>query len=193
MYAGLRQHLYVLPAIAGLAVLGALALSQAAKKSALLPAAVILALIGPAFDQAALFPYQFVYKNALASPINDRWETDMHWVSAREAVRQAPADATLYCYRNALVAPGRDLRTPTINECKALQVRPFRDEQGEDANKTTESSEGTLWTIARKYRGSPPAPACEPVANVTRNLRGEDVVISYVLLCDSDRYLEDTE
>jgi hypothetical protein len=185
MYAGLRQHIYVLPAIAGLAALGAVTISQRVRKPKLLPVILAATLIGPVVDGASLFPFQFVYKNALAAPVNDRRETDLHWVSAREALQLVPSEETLYCYRRALVAPNRPTpHVPEINECSARQVRPFTKEQGLRADGEGLYSGENAWTIARKYRGSPPAPQCTSVENVTRTLRGERIVISYVLLCD---------
>lgn len=191
IYAGLRQHIYVMPAIGGLAALGLVTLWKIRIQNfTLVPATIaILALIFPAIHAASLFPYQFVYKNALASPINDRWETDMHWISAREAIRSVPSDSATYCYTSSLVNLDSEIKVPKISKCKAGQVRPFLHEKGSDYFPSQLTSLNKMWTIARKYNGSPPAVGCDPLGNITRKLRGEDIVISYVLLCDSDRYI----
>jgi hypothetical protein len=166
----------VLPAIAALA---AVAAARLCRVPVLGPVVLIVALLAPVVDQAALFPYQHVYKNALAAPVNDRWELDMHWVSTREALRRVPADVTVYCYTKSIrrddgVGDPRPFRT-----CETYpQVAAFVGER------PPERSDERVWVLARRYRGSPPAPGCTDAGSVTRRLRGETLTLSYVLLCD---------
>ncbi|NEE01225.1 hypothetical protein [Phytoactinopolyspora halotolerans] len=209
MYAGLRQHLYILPAAAALAALGAHVLMQRYhdgwQRSAVL-VLLVAAIAVPALEQTRLFPYNFVYKNPLAGPVDGRWEADMHWVSGREALARVPAGQSAWCYTEATVDISGDLVEPTVEHCAGNpKVDVFLPEQGtavtteqppDDGpgiHDTTPDGSGVVeadtprdvWVIARKYRGSPPAGGCMEHDNVTRPLRGEDVVISYVLRCDA--------
>ncbi|AYY14897.1 hypothetical protein EF847_21630 [Actinobacteria bacterium YIM 96077] len=186
MYAGLRQHLYIVPALAAVAGFGAYCIVQRFGRgwpSAAVTVLLILAIAVPAWEQSRLFPYNFVYKNVAAGPVNDRWETDMHWVSAREALARVPSDESVRCYTNAVVQPPDDVVEASVHWCdEDDQVRAFLDEQGSDG--TPERAPGQAWVIARKYRGTPPAEGCVEHDNITRPLRGENVVISYVLTCE---------
>lgn len=185
MYAGMRHHLYVLPAFAALSGLAAWWLLRRYPRS--WPTVPVVATLGlaiavPAAEQSGLYPYNFVYKNALAAPVNDRWETDMHWVSACEALTRVPAGVSAWCYTNAHADPGGTVRAE-IRPCAGdRQVAPCLSEQGRHASTTPAS--GHDWVIGRKYRGTPPPDGCVERQHVTRRLRGEEVLISYVLTCE---------
>jgi hypothetical protein len=207
MYAGLRQHLYVLPALAALAGFAVNAITRRFRtgwpRTAAL-ALVLVALAAPVLEQTRLFPYNFVYKNIAAGPVNDRWETDMHWISGREALSRVPAEETAWCYTQATVTIDGDVVRPAPAPCADFsKVDVFLPEQGskvspldddtlepglhpvdEQTGLVDDALPGPASVIARKYRGSPPAVGCKDYDNVTRPLRGEDVVISYVLKCD---------
>jgi hypothetical protein len=190
MYAGMRQHLYVLPAIAGLAVIGSF-WNTSSKQMLASGILVIICLTFTARQTLPLHPYQFIYKNAFAQPVNDKWETDMHWISAREAVRSIPKDSVLYCYKNPLVGRDGNILLPKITDChNDRQLKPFLKEKGLlsknalDDQKTTDDSLHNIYVLARKYRGAPYADGCRPYNNIVRKLGSEEVVISYVLICD---------
>jgi len=68
-----------------------------------------------------------------------------------------------------------------IEPCSALAA-PYAGEVGDDT--AASASRGEVWVVARmRGRGRPP-PACEEHDNVTRMLRGERLVMAYVLTCD---------
>ena len=99
MYCGLRQHLYVLPAVAILAGIGAARVLQATRASGASRrlawgAALVLALAlaVPAVEQTRLYPYNYVYVNPVAGlgGVQGRWETEAQFISAREAIPQDP-------------------------------------------------------------------------------------------------------
>lgn len=185
MYAGLRQHLYVLPAFAALASYGAWRLVR--RPWRWVPALLILALLVPTFEQSQLFPYQFTYKNLLNGPVDDRWESDMHFVSGREALTRVPATAQAWCYHQSIRLLSGKLRQPGRNKCiNNLTFAPFTHEQGINAAK--EGEDGQIWVVGRKYRGSPIPVGCVDADSVTRPLRSEEVTLSYVLLCDPEVY-----
>jgi hypothetical protein len=59
-------------------------------------------------------------------------------------------------------------------------------EQGTDA---VPGGSAGVWVIGRVYRGTPPIVGCRDYDDVTRQLRGEEVILSHVSRCDS-RVLE---
>jgi hypothetical protein len=186
LYGGLRHHVYAMPALAALAAFGVHRLSasrmvgsQAASRAAI-GALAVLAITIPVIDQVRLTPYAFSYKNVLAGSVDDQWETDMHWVSAREALRRVPASPRVLCYKESTVATARQ---PSIIDCTDQpQIAPFLSEMGQDASSDEIGSD--VWVIARRSNASPPAAGCTSVDDVTRPLRTQDVVMSYVLRCD---------
>jgi hypothetical protein len=183
MYAGLRQHLYVLPALAALAGFGAHRVARHWRSAPVVAGFLAAALMLPTAEQSQLFPYQFVYKNVLAGPVNDRWETDMHFVTAREGLTRVPADVLARCYTQSVRLLSGRMRRPDLLRCEAHnRTSPFAAEQG--TNSVPSDDGDSLWVLGRKYRGSPPPALCYEVANVTRRLRTEVVVLSYVLRCD---------
>jgi len=185
IYAGARQHLYTFSAIAGLAGVGIFQVMSRTRSKRITSLLLVFVLILPTHDSVSLHPYQFIYKNPLASPINDRWETDMHYVSAREALMYVPIGQEIYCYRERVKSD----TIAGIRSCSGgSQIKPFIEEQGSKNDSKTLNQNSSFITIARKYGGSPPALGCEPTTNVERNLRGEKVILSYVLTCDSKIY-----
>ena len=48
----------------------------------------------------------------------------------------------------------------------------------------TSAPGGEAWVVGRMRSGGRPPPACEERDNVTRMLRGERLVMAYVLSCD---------
>lgn len=174
MYAGLRQHLYVLPALAALAGFTAAWLLRTWDRRWLATGLLGVALVVPMAEQVPLYPYQYVYKNVLAGPVTEQWETDLELVSGREALTQVPAGEEAWCYR----FPRR------YSLCADNpQIGPFLAEQGSARDGPAGTDPDLVWVIGRRYRGGGPPPLCEERGTVTRWLRGEDVVMSYVLLC----------
>lgn len=182
MYAGLRQHLYILPALAALAGIGAANLLKSSRLGGHL--ILVLALVAPTVAQFQLFPFQFVYKNAIAGPIEDRWETDMHWVSARAALQRVPANAQAWCFDSAVVRESGEFEQPVIRPCEhEMRVAPFAAEQGLRAQHI--ARDGEIWVIGRKYRGNPVPVGCRRVHPVERRLWFETITISHVLICEA--------
>lgn len=194
MYTGLRQHLYLVPAIAILAGLGGHALwrwagaRQARVSSWAAAGVLVVALAVPAVEQTLLFPYNYAYVTPLASVggVNDRWETDYWWASSREALQRLPASAEPACSGD-LVPRGRSSGRAATYACAFNPaVSAFYDERGDAAAAAVEPAEGRRWVLGRKRAGNAIPADCEVAEEVTRWLRGEDVIMSYVLLCGDD-------
>jgi hypothetical protein len=185
MYSGMRQHIYVLPAIAILAGVGAQRLWRwaAAKGAAewrrdLATAVLVVALLVPILEQALLFPYDYTYVNPLAGigGVNGNWETDYWVASAPEALSHVPRGVELRCF---LVMPA----VP----CEEDELAPFEGKRGTDVKPRWRTDTSATWAIVRRHAGNVPPSYCERADDVTRWLRGERVVMSYVLRCDPAR------
>jgi hypothetical protein len=185
MYSGMRQHIYLLPAIAILAGIGAAQVwrwaasaKPAGRWRSLAVVGLAAALLIPMIEQTLLFPYNYTYVNPVASVggVNGRWETDYWFASAPEAVSRVPAGAELRCF----------LVVPTV-PCEKRALEPFEDRQGTAVSDRWRGDTGHTWVIARLHAGNLPPEYCEQGDSVTRWLRGEQVIMSYVLRCDRER------
>jgi hypothetical protein len=192
-YDGMRQHLYLLPAVAILAGIGAgVAWSWARQRSrawrATLATVLGLALIAPAVQQAILFPYDYTYFNPVAriGGINGRWEADYWFSSVDEAIARVPRHARLMC--GGVVSPTDPGDKPVVSPCVGSQFEAFEDRRGTelDADSAASLERPGVWAIAPRRNGLVPSPGCEEAGNVTRRLLGEEVIMSYVLHCDRD-------
>lgn len=193
LYDGLRQHLYILPAIAILAGVGAGWLLQRAKSpetsSAAYPVAVALlslALLVPMAAQTFLFPYNYTYVNPVAAigGVNDRWETDYWWASVPEALSRVPRGVTLRCtseLETPLTEPGYEV---DLDECGGDRFEAGMEERATDVAAGTPTDPPAVWVLGRKREASFPPPYCEDADSVTRWIWGEEATISFVLRCD---------
>ncbi|MCB0828661.1 MAG: hypothetical protein KDB62_07640 [Solirubrobacterales bacterium] len=193
MYSGLRQHLYVVPAMAILAGIGGWRLWEYLNRRGLaaswhrgaLAGLLCAALVIPMAEQTLLFPYNYTYINPIAGigGINGRWETDYWWASGRNALQRVPAGEQVRCSSqlDADGAPGGAFGS--LGCLFSLQFAPYVDEQGQEADQTPAKPDGN-WTIGRSRAGAQPPAFCRSQDNVTRWLRGESVLMSWVLLCD---------
>ena len=186
LYSGLRQQLFIVPPIAVLAGLGVDGLARwlagRPRWPTVLGTAVIcVVLLVPTVDQLRLHPYQYVYVNSLAAPINDRWEADYWFVGAREAVQRVPPDERVFC-SGWLVRPWNPERDPGLFGGCGRSIGPYLEEQGVDPLEV-DLGENEVWVIGRVRGGNHPPAQCREVGNVTRALRGEEVLITYLLAC----------
>lgn len=201
MYDGLRQHLYVVPALAGLAGLAAHRLTSRAVASEARTspaprwrqhagvAVVGLALLVPTVEQLLLFPYNYTYVNAVAGlgGVGDRWETDYWRAAGQEAVTRVPVDVELRCSALELPRTG----APAGAWPCGPDIVTFLHLRG-TATGSTGAAEGDsddrLWVIGRRREGARPPAGCTPADDVTRWVRGESVVMMHVLVCDRDAF-----
>jgi len=192
LYDGLRQHLYVLPALAIFAGVGARWLLQWAgsagasrvRRPATL-AFLSLALLAPMTAQTLLFPFNYTYVNPVAAigGVNDRWETDYWWASMPEALSHVPQDARLLCttkLETPLSGPGYEAQ---FEECWGDPIEVAREERAAKMPAGTTTDRSAVWVLGRKREASHPPPYCEEAGDVTRWMWGEEVVMSFVLRC----------
>lgn len=194
MYDGLRQHLYVIPAIAILAAVGAERLSAPMRselatgaRRSIVAAVLSAALIIPMVEQSFLFPYNYTYVNPVAElgGVNGRWETDYWFASAPEAIERVPRGVKLRCSME-IVSKWDPTEEPELGPCTGPYYGPFLDRRGDDAAEAGSASRDA-WLILISRADNHPPPYCEEADNVTRDLLGVSVRMSYVLRCDPKR------
>jgi hypothetical protein len=188
LYQGARQMLFVVPAIALLAAVGAwLALrrtsasAQTRAGSAVL-GILIVGLAAPTVSSAALFPYEYTWFNAVTAlrSIDGNWTADVEWASSREVLPQID---TLDEGRCVLVQPH--------TSCDRDQVSPYRNDIGSDPLGPPLGPD-ELWRVA--YGGPAvrhDAPSvenhvgrdCRRVGGVTRHLYWRTVTMTSVERC----------
>ena len=194
MYQGIRQHIYIVPAIAVLAGLGAHTAwrwASAHKPFAgwLKPIMVItfaFALGSPMIDQLRLFPYNYVYLNEIAGMggVSARWETDYYLASSAEALSHVPRGVEVLC-SDRLVRSWLP-NEPDYTRCNGRLWRAIAEVRGTDVSPYADQWPDETWVLGRNRGGNKPPDFCIPFQNVVRSLRGEDVLMSYVLRCDAE-------
>jgi hypothetical protein len=196
IYDAARQHLYVFPAMAILAGVGAHRLwrrarsrPRAALRPALIAAALSAALVVPMAEQTLLFPYNYSYVNPLAGidGVEGNWETDYWFASLPEAISRVPRGTRLRC-SSSLLHASEPRAKPDFHICADGQFFPFEDRRGTDPASSPDRSK--TWVISWARGDNRPPPYCEDAGSVRRWLRGESVTMSYVLSCDSERLRE---
>jgi len=184
MYSGLRQHLYMVPALAMLAGLGAawlLGWNRSRRSGSawtwILTCGLVLALVMPTVSQLMLFPYDYVYVNPIAGlkGVDDRWEGDYWFASLKEATDKVPAGEVKYC---GGVFPDRDFDPDSLRPCPSWYI-PYSGQP----RRPVPPGPGQRWTLLERRGGSGYPPACTPETAVTRRLWGETLVLSYVVRC----------
>jgi len=177
MYNAQRLHMYMFPALAVLAGLGFKWLFSAASAHKNLRTRRIwqwviagtgaFALLYPTLERLQLHPYQYTYLNEVATigGINDRWETDYYNASLREAITRLPTDVYPYFFG------------PPENMDTYFYLRGLN----HDPNNV--AAEDEYWRINVTVSGRTMPGNCRDVDSVTRNFRGEDVVMSWVGIC----------
>lgn len=193
LYNGLRQHLYILPALAILAGVGAGWLLAWAKSSGATrvrrPATLALlglALLVPMAAQTLLLPYNYTYVNPVAAigGVNDRWETDYWWASAAEGLSHAPLGVKVLCSSDLEAPVDEPDDEVNFEPCLGDRFIAAMDERATDVAAGMPADPPAVWVLGRKREANHPPPYCEQSDNVTRWMWGEQVTMSYVLRCD---------
>lgn len=194
MYSGLRQHIYIVPALAILTGYGAWRLWKFLETFRpvsshfrwIITPILLLALIIPMLEQTMLFPYNYTYINPVAGigGVSDRWETEYQWASAREALSRLPASADPKCSAWLVNSSDPTAAVSSVDCATYGLLAPYIGAQ----TAPTKTPGDFVWMIGRKRSGTQPPSYCEEWDEVTRWLRGERVVMSYVLRCDRAKY-----
>ena len=190
LYDGIRQILFVLPGVAVIAAIGLWGVLRSAlwlfesrrvvKTSFGVALGVVLTLV--AVDQLRLFPYNYVYVNAVAqgAGMSGAWESDYWDSSMREAITGTVSvgDPITCGFTHQTFWNLSDLRDPCIT------VSPYFDSLAPASESVLGPRE--FWTIRseRDLMQYGPRPFnCFPESSVTRMLRFEPLVMSRLYRC----------
>lgn len=201
IYSGIRQLLFIVPAWALLATIGIwwcywkAATARRGSRTAIVGVGVVTAvsLLLPTFDQARLFPYNYAYFNEVAAlqPINGRWATDYWRTSLRELAPRIPKADPAICSpplvlgRNALNDPaiGYPLRPGPL--CATYPtIGPYSGTLGAAATSIPLPAAG-FWYVRENQYGFNVPENCRVVDQVTRPLRQQSLMMSYLARCET--------
>ena len=183
IYNGVRQFIFVVPAVAAVAALGLRALVRFSEKRAasrsVIWVMVCLGLVVPVIDQVRLYPYTYTYFNELATvkPINGNWATDYWRASSQELTTKIPKSGAVVC------------RFPkdgeSLSDCSQdASYAPFWDKRGSAAGDFT-LEPGQFWLVRENYGDIASPNGCDLVYSLSRTLRWEQLIIGQVFRCDS--------
>ena len=189
-YYGGRQIIFVLPALSVLAAWGLRELvvvlvrySPSSKITrTIVGALAAVGFVVPLSEQITLFPYNYTYVNVLAQGqgLTGYWETDYWNASIREAVNHvAPGDPATCRSVGDL-----NINLPNVEPCTPLE--PY---VGEGAQAEVSTLAPNSFWVYRTDRtlaihGPVSSDNCEFHSQVTRQLRGEEVVMAWVYECE---------
>lgn len=179
LYGGLRQLLFIFPAVAILATLGiywTLTWLRSTRQRILLPVVWILVVIGlavPLFSQIRLFPYSFAFFNAAAAStdIDRNWDVDGWWLSGRELVEGQQFPERTICV---------DSTARPITDCSRMgMITPYLEEFGTSDVTVAEDQYVALSRFPQQFG----ADQCAPFREVTRGLFFQEIVLSHADVC----------
>ena len=189
VYDGIRQFLFIVPMIAVVTAIGLATLTTLAARSPRAPrilsaivwVLVALGLLAPAVDQLRLFPYNYAYVNEAAArePINGRLPADYWRTSMRELIPRVPAQGATDCTFDPLI-----LGLVPIDCANQGQLSPYWQTRGSVSMGVGVPSSKYLFLESNRGRVDP-GDGCTIIDRVTRTLHGQEVVMSYVALCEA--------
>ena len=179
LYGGVRQILFIFPAIALLAVFGVsrtVGWSQDHRQGWLnqatwmvLVAGLVLSLI----SQFRLFPYNFAYFNAAASAgdVDKNWDVDGWWLSGRELVEGQQFPDRTVCV---------DSEKRFVSACSRMgMITPFLGE----ANSSVIALDEDQYVALSRFPYTVGPDSCTPFREVTRGLFSQDIQLSHADVC----------
>jgi len=179
LYGGVRQFLFMFPAVAIVSALGIHEVISALERlgrrwvTNLVWVGVLIGLIVPLVSQIRLFPYNFAYFNAVASTsdIDRTWDVDGWWLSGRELVEGQQFPARTICV---------DSQSRPITDCSRMgMITPFLSEFG---NSDVMLAEDQYVALSRFPEGFG-VDQCTPFREVTRGLFLQEIQLSHADVC----------
>lgn len=182
LYSGIRQLLFMMPAIAMLAVVGVFALITMFTergRTPLVRTTWIVFGVGlsiPLIGQLQLFPYSFTYFNlpATAQQIDENWEIDGWWLSGRELLRSTPMADRTFCVESEA--------RPRV-ECIRLGVlTPYLESPEQTPERINIRPDQYL--LLDRFETTFTNDTCAPLTEVSRPLALQSVTLSRSFICD---------
>lgn len=182
LYDATRQVLFVVPAIALLAGLGAWVVVRALRRGPRLAGAgawtvVVAGLVVPTVTVIPLFPYSYTWFNGVTAmrPIDGRWMTEYWRTSARELVPLVPAEGAESC---GPWGPGIGLNTCSTQP----QFEPYWNTRGASGSQASLAPAEYFYLAFNRGEYQPP-PGCTELDAVRRPLFGQSVTMSLLSRC----------
>lgn len=185
LYQGLRQVLFTFPAYAVLIAIGVatlLGLASRARSHAVVTAVAALGLVLPVAVQAAMFPFQYAYVNAVAEAAGVPADNDPLGTSYRSVMPHLPKAIKVVCPRSngAFRRKGRDLA-----DCR---TRPRRSTltpywQGSGRSIADRPRTNEYYAILRGKESIRVPESCRTVYSTTRWRNLGPTVINQVVKC----------
>ena len=182
LYGGLRQLLFIYPAIALLSVLGIFNVGKYIDESSrqihkqALWIGIVIGLLFPFVSQWRLFPYNFAHFNPVAATqnINESWDVDGWWLSGRELVENQMFPERTFCVESAA--------RPLADCDKIPVIEPYL-VTSPDSDIALEEDE---YVVLNRFPESFTASTCELLFSVTRGLWWQEVEFSAAKICKAE-------
>ncbi|WP_109507740.1 hypothetical protein [Nocardioides speluncae] len=187
LYNGLRQLLFVTPALAVLATLGLaafLARFGAVADGRKRVAALVLACLtvaAPTVDQLRLFPYNYGYGSVPGSIFVPTYESDYWRTSARALAPSIPAGAWVTCSPSIVDGELMRYSFESHHDCGIDTVGPLA---AYDDQRPAAPAASPMTFYAVMFHTDQFGSNCEVVDNVTRPGRWGERDLSYLARCD---------
>lgn len=190
LYDGVRQILFILPGVAVIAGIGLWGMLNIASRllgsgkatTGIFGAVLIVLLSWVLVDQVRLFPYNYVYVNAVAqgSGMTGAWETDYWDSSMREAIVDTVAvgDPITCGFTHRAFVNISDIPPPCVT------VAPYLESLAPAADSILGPRE--YWTIRSErnlLQYGPPPTNCFLESSVSRTLRSEALIMTRLYRC----------
>jgi hypothetical protein len=186
---GLRQLLFLFPAMAVLTVVGTIGLLNAQSTGsgvvyrAIVSGLVAVGIAVPMVDQVRLFPYSYAYFNEVPTLLSVDVPTDTWWTSTKELARYLPPDTYVACAR-VTTSSGDLMPYATVghNDCSRNKAGTLAPYDGLRAGVLSTPLRDTEFLAVVTGLIEVP-PNCDVLDRVERGLRGSRVVMGYVARC----------
>jgi len=187
--ADLRQLLFAVPPTALVATFGASEVCRhvRGKPDRRVAASVVVAvaagLVVPVVAQAMLFPYNYVYSNALAQAFDVDGHGEYYRGSARELVDRIPPDGRLICSPEGVAGQATRLgHLSGWTDCQTAELSPISSYATRFRGRPMHLDPDQFWAISFNPEGTS-GENCSRIASVSRRGPWQHVVMATLSLC----------
>jgi len=187
LYNGLRQVLFVLPALAVLATYFVVELVRSTRRDAddrralaVVVTLVSVALVLPVIGQARLFPYNYTQRGVLLEALGVTAELDYWRTSVRELASEVPLGGRVVCSPYWLDGNAQRFGFDGSHDCASDPVGPLSPYRGSRPDGPTLAPD-EFYAVSALAQAPPPN--CRLVGSVTRTVVLDPVRMSHVARC----------
>ena len=187
LYNGLRQVLFVLPALAVLATYFVVELVRSTRRDAddrralaVVVTLVSVALVLPVIGQARLFPYNYTQRGVLLEALGVTAELDYWRTSVRELASEVPLGGRVVCSPYWLEGNAQRFGFDGSHDCASDPVGPLSPYRASRPDGPTLAPD-EFYAVSALAQAPPPN--CRLVGSVTRTVVLDPVRMSHVARC----------